>query len=281
MAQLDGFVKHPVKGDEHRDLGGHGKTPAHRVDLVSLIQGHHLLVHLLFVILVFFPDLGHQRLEPFHLAHRLVAFLPQRPQENLCNHRQADDRNPVVGDEPVNEVHQPQTGPGNEVEPAEINDLIQFMAKLAEHLHAFGAEKQFIVELLLCAGGKLDIGLDKAALHKTGTEADQLHLGFHRLGGHQGAEKIPVLQSDPLNRTRVGNLLSDVAHIDLFDIATDQSAGALKADGPLAVVKPADQRQHQLVLHRTVCPVFHHNRKVDQVGLRREGVDLFDDDAVF
>ncbi len=73
MAQLDRLVEHAVQREKHGNLNHHGQAPAQGIDLVSLVQGHGLLVHLLFVVLVFFPDLGHQRLDLFHLAHGLIA----------------------------------------------------------------------------------------------------------------------------------------------------------------------------------------------------------------
>ena len=75
-------VEHPVEDDEDRHLQQQRQAAAHRVDVVLLVELHHLLVELLPVVLVLRLQLLHLRLEPLHGHHRPGALERQRGEED-------------------------------------------------------------------------------------------------------------------------------------------------------------------------------------------------------
>src|SRR6476661_569703 len=80
------------EGDEDRQLRDQGDAGGKGVDFVLLVEAHHLLLHALFVVLVFGLDLFDLRLQGLQSAHPFQLFVGQRDQQGADEDRQGDDR---------------------------------------------------------------------------------------------------------------------------------------------------------------------------------------------
>ena len=89
--------------DEDRHLQEKGQTPAERVDLVLLVELHHLFVELLAVVLVLRLELLDLGLHPLHGDHRLRLLRGEREQHEPHRDREQDDRDTRVRDDGVEE----------------------------------------------------------------------------------------------------------------------------------------------------------------------------------
>ena len=91
MTHFDCHKHDFVQGKEHRDLHNDRQTARGGINLFPLVHGHHLLVHLLPVSAVAFPQLGHFGLQSLHLAHGLVGFIGQGEKDQFDANGQEQD----------------------------------------------------------------------------------------------------------------------------------------------------------------------------------------------
>ena len=82
--------------DEHRHLSHERQTGRHRVDLVLLVELHHLFVELLAVAAVLVLELAHLRGQSLHFKHALGALEDQRRDHQHHDHGDHADRQGVV-----------------------------------------------------------------------------------------------------------------------------------------------------------------------------------------
>ena len=93
-----------VHDEEDRHLGQQGETAPERVDLVLPVELHQLGVELLPVVLVLGLEPLHLRLEALHLQHRTSALDVEWGDQRHHQDGEQHDRQPVVGDQRVEEV---------------------------------------------------------------------------------------------------------------------------------------------------------------------------------
>ena len=84
-------TEHLVEDDEDRCLHEDRHTPTERVDAVLLVEGHHLGVQALAVVLVLRLQLLELRLMTLHLQHRTGALQGQRGRHRHHDDREDDD----------------------------------------------------------------------------------------------------------------------------------------------------------------------------------------------
>ena len=71
-------VQHPEHDEEDRHLRHHRQTRGHGIDLVILVELHHLFVELRLVVAMLVLQLAHLGREPLHLEHALGALQRER-----------------------------------------------------------------------------------------------------------------------------------------------------------------------------------------------------------
>ena len=125
MAQLDRREQYPIERDEHRDLHENRKAAAKRIDLLRLIKLHHRLVHLLTIVGIHLAHLGQARRDELHFCHRFVARGGERKEDQLDQHGEQDDRHTPVSRERVQLLQQPEERPGDDREPAVVDDEVE------------------------------------------------------------------------------------------------------------------------------------------------------------
>ena len=125
MTQLNGRHQHPVQGKEKRNLNNHRQTTANGIDLVRLVHGHHLLIHLGRIVFKLLFQLGDLGLQFLHVLHRLHTLLGNRPERPFDQTGQQNNRNAVVAKISIKEVEQKEHRLGQHIKPAKIDDLGQ------------------------------------------------------------------------------------------------------------------------------------------------------------
>jgi hypothetical protein len=108
------------------------------------IQGHGFLPDFGLVIFIFFLQRLDFRLKFLHFIHRLVAHIAQRPENDLDNGGQDNNRDAVVLNKPKQEVENIQSGNSQPFKPAEIDGVFQTDTECAEEIILFGTEVQRI-----------------------------------------------------------------------------------------------------------------------------------------
>ena len=121
---LVGVAHHAEEREEHRHLHQEGQTTRERVDLVLLVELHHLFVELGAVVLVLRLELLDLRLRPLHGHHRLGLLGRQREHHQHHEDGEQDDGDPEVRDDPVEE---------REDRPEEVVDGIERGAGGEDH----------------------------------------------------------------------------------------------------------------------------------------------------
>ena len=101
VAHVDGDEQHLVEREEHRDLQQDRQAAGERIDLLVLVELHHLLLLALLVVLVAFLDALHLRLQLLHLRHRLVLLVGEREEGGLHDQREDEDGDAEVADDAV------------------------------------------------------------------------------------------------------------------------------------------------------------------------------------
>ena len=97
-------ANHVEQDREDRRLDQQRKATTNGVDVVLLVERHHLFVELLAVVLVLDLQLPDFRLEPLHLDHRPGALEGQRGRDQHDDAGQKGDRHRVVRHQLVEEV---------------------------------------------------------------------------------------------------------------------------------------------------------------------------------
>ena len=100
---LVGLAQDPEERDEDRELDEEWQATRQGIDLVLLVELHHLLVLLLLVVLVLRLDLLDLGLGSLHRHHRFGLLGRQREQHEHHQDGEQDDGDPEVGDQPVEE----------------------------------------------------------------------------------------------------------------------------------------------------------------------------------
>ncbi|MDQ3103447.1 MAG: hypothetical protein M3Q53_06390 [Actinomycetota bacterium] len=96
-------LEHVVERDEDRELEQERKAGRERVDLVLLVEAHHLLLLALLVVLVLRLDRLELRLERLHRAHRFDLLQREGKDRQPDGEGQRDDRRPPAEAEVVEE----------------------------------------------------------------------------------------------------------------------------------------------------------------------------------
>jgi hypothetical protein len=89
---LQVVLKDVEEGDEDGQLGEERDAGGKGVDLVLLVEAHHLLLHALFVVFVFGLDLFDLRLQDLQRTHPFELFVGQRDQQRAGRDSESDDR---------------------------------------------------------------------------------------------------------------------------------------------------------------------------------------------
>ena len=89
-------VEHAVHDEEHRHLQQQRQARRQRIDLVLLIELHHLFVELLAITAMLCLEPLHLRLQTLHLEHALGALERERGHEDHHGERDQRDREGIV-----------------------------------------------------------------------------------------------------------------------------------------------------------------------------------------
>ncbi|VBB46233.1 hypothetical protein TRIP_B40151 [uncultured Desulfatiglans sp.] len=218
MPQFNRTSQKPEQCNEHRDLYNHGQAPAHRVDLVGLIEPHHLPIHHLFVVFVFFSDLGQARLELLHLFHGLVALVRQRPKEDLHEDREQDDRKTIVVDILIEKSEEVEEGLGDDIGPAEVDHPVEVAACLLEASEIPRTQIEAVFRRGRLARSDRHRGWNVDALQPSVRQHFSLNPPLRqRLGGQQGPHEIIVFISQPVDMAIELFLLGRILQLHLFE----------------------------------------------------------------
>ncbi|MNJ37164.1 hypothetical protein D3C77_319730 [compost metagenome] len=250
MAHLDGDEQHLIQGVEHRDLHQDGQAARQRIDLLPLIQGHHLLLLLLRIGPVLLLDLLHLGLEGPHLGQALIGLVGQREEHQLDHDRQRQDGQAEIAQHAVEELHHGEDRARQEPEHAPVDGVDEarqaqrFLIGL-QHLGALGAGEQAL--------GLLDLAarLDGAggAQHGGFMDVQPLRVAHREaafdglvLGRDQGRQPVFVGDAHPAAGRLLldARLLGPVLVLDLFGgelaVRTEGADGPLVQDHLLAQV---------------------------------------------
>ncbi len=91
VPEFYGVLEHVVEAEEDGDLGEHGEAAAHGVDAVCFVELHHLLIHLVRIIRVFFFERFDLGLELGHPLHGAGGLGVQRPHDGADDEGRHDD----------------------------------------------------------------------------------------------------------------------------------------------------------------------------------------------
>ena len=117
MAHFHRLEQHLVEREEHRDLHDHRQAAGNRIDLLLLVQLHHVLAELFAVVLVPLLQVLHARLQVAHARHRATRRLGQLVEHQLDQQRHEHDRDAPVVEELVDEGQRPEQRLGQRREP--------------------------------------------------------------------------------------------------------------------------------------------------------------------
>ena len=281
-AQLDRALQHPVEGEEHRDLQEDRQAPAHRVDLLALIELHHRLVEALLVVLVLFLDRLHARRHFLHARHRAVAGGGNRVEDRLDDAGEEHDRPAPVPDDAVQEGKEPVDGLRKEGEPAVVDDEFKPRRDLLEALLRLRAS----VELGLVRD-RLP-GFDRRELHERADRVEVLVDGvgvvltLFALFGNPGAHEVVLNHGDPavvrfalIRRALVGDVRV-VDLLELFFVRVDRRAreGRVHAAFAFGLAAVAGDLVVDRGRRRSLADVFDVGLHFDAVVAAREGEGL-------
>ena len=198
VAHFDGDEQHLVEREEHRDLQGDGKTAGDRVDLLLLVDLHHLLLLLHLVVGIALLQRGQLRLHRFHLRHRGVGLVGEREEQQLHQHRHQQDRDAEIADQVVEEVQRQEHRLGDEVEPAPVDQEIEVVEPELLVVAAETAERKIDADDagFLGAGEQPRIGAAGAA--------DRDGLRILQIVGLVGPDGADQIGREPRLQLRVG-----------------------------------------------------------------------------
>ena len=154
VAQFDRAPEHRVESEKDRDLDEHRETSAEGIDPVLLVELHQLLVHLLRVVLILLAKFRHLRREKLHPLHGGGCLVLQGPEGGLDEDGEDDDGGRVAVQESLEGIHRPEEELRDEVEHAEVHDLLLVLSELAEREEVLGAGVETVVACDGLPGGK-------------------------------------------------------------------------------------------------------------------------------
>ena len=157
MAHLDGHIDHLVEREEDRNLDQHRPAAGGGIDLLPLVERHHLLLHLQPVVAGLGLDLLHFRLDLLHLCHRGVGHVGQREENRLDDDRGHQNGDAEIADQVVEPVHQLEERLGDEIEPAPVDHQVEALDVFGiligvDDLGLFGAAEETVAGLERVAG---------------------------------------------------------------------------------------------------------------------------------
>lgn len=127
VPELNGSEQSLIQTEKDRQLDQDRHAAAGRIHTVGFIERHDFLVHELLVVLVLFPDGGHQRLELLHLFHGGIALGRQGPEHRLDQNGQQNDRHAPVVHIFVEKFQKPEQTLGNDAEHSQIDAFSQLI----------------------------------------------------------------------------------------------------------------------------------------------------------
>ena len=163
VAHLDRHEQHLVEREEDRDLDQDRQAAGGGVDLLALVEGHHLLVELLPVVAEALAQLHHFRLQRLHLAHRAVGLVGQREEDQLDPDGERQDRQAEIAEHALEPGERVEERLGEEVEPAEIDGEVELreievVAVAVQQMGLLGAREYMVAHRDAPAGRHGDGG---------------------------------------------------------------------------------------------------------------------------
>src|SRR6516162_2949340 len=125
MPHLDRHEQHLVEREEDRDLDDDRQAAGQRIRADALVKRHHLLLLAGLVVRKALPQFLDLGLQELHLAHCVVGFVGEREEEQLDTQCEQQDRQAEIAEKPVEELERQKDWFGQEVEPAEIDSVIE------------------------------------------------------------------------------------------------------------------------------------------------------------
>src|SRR5690554_3657355 len=216
MAQLHTLEQYPIERNEHRHLHQYRQTATERIDLLPLVQGHHLLGHTLAIITIEFFQAGELWRHSPHFSHGTVAGCRQVEEHSLYQHCQQDDGDtPVTHQaiEPFQDVEQRQ---GDEEQPAKVDGTVQVRGQGFQTINDLGANVGGGTNLHGLASGNGSSGIDKAHYMQL-VPAGGLELGSLVAIRHPGCDEVMLQERQPAIGDRfVDPLLAQITKIVFF-----------------------------------------------------------------
>src|SRR5450759_4755567 len=139
VPQFHRLAKHCEETEEDRDLNHHRQTAANRIDAVLLVELHHLLVHPSWIVFVFFAQLLHFWRKRSHLTHGAVGFVLDWPKRELDDGSEGQNREAVVVQPTVQQVHEIEQQLADYLEHPEVHDLGLVVRELRQAMIKFRA----------------------------------------------------------------------------------------------------------------------------------------------
>ena len=121
---------YPVQGNEHRHLNKNWQTATHWVDLLLLVQLHHLLRELLAIFAMLLFQVRHLWSQLAHFRHGTEAGCVQRVEQCFYTHGQQDDGPAPVTHDGLNKLQQGKQRLSQEPQPAKVHGQLQAVGQL-------------------------------------------------------------------------------------------------------------------------------------------------------
>ena len=125
VTHLDRHIEHLVEREEDRNLDQDRPAARQRIDLLLLVELHHLLLLLHPVVRIFFADFHHLGLHLLHVGHRLVGLVGQREEDQLDDDRGREDSEAEIAEKLEQPVDEMEHRLGDEVEPAPVDQKLE------------------------------------------------------------------------------------------------------------------------------------------------------------
>src|SRR5215469_5275535 len=148
MTQFDRVQEGLVQADEDRQLQRHRRASAQRIDVIALVEIHHLFLQLLVVVLELVAQALNLRLQALHLHHRSLSFDRQRQESDPDQHRDEDYVDAVIWRDVVEQFQRAQKNDRQYSEPAKVDRLGQRGIHRLQRLQQLGPDVDLAVYIL-------------------------------------------------------------------------------------------------------------------------------------
>ncbi len=204
-----------------------------------LIEIHQFNIETLLVILIFFPQFLHVRLQFLHPLHGSVALLSQRPENKLDNNRQQDNGEAVVVQESVKELKNMQKRAGQKSEKPVVHRITQAVPGGGKKIEIFRPHVGFKGKLAHITGREGLVPGKKRSHNHVGQITD-LSLADGVVNRDQSGQKIFFFKPGPVDRCGVFFLfLTQVLDLVLIFFFFGQGGGPYKfVHAPFHVIRP-------------------------------------------